>query len=297
MEKYPCLKSTPTASDARPLRHSMSSKPRVLLPVFPGTNCEYETADAFRREGADTWESIFRNITPEQMQDSIFELAQKIRESQILVLSGGFSAGDEPDGSGKFIANVLRNSQIRDAIEEFREKDGLILGICNGFQALVKSCLLPNGKIDIQKPQDLTLAHNHIGHYVSLISEHQVTSTISPWLYYLHKGDSLHIPVAHGEGRIVAPKDQLQQLWENNQVPFRYVNSDQTPARYFPANPNGSQEAIAGLTTADAKILGLMAHPERALPGLQKNIPGDRQGHLIFRGGVDYFTGKDRSNI
>lgn len=279
----------------RPLRYSrMSSKPRVLLPVFPGTNCEYETAAAFRREGAETWEAVFRNITPEQMQESIFELAQKIRQSQILVLSGGFSAGDEPDGSGKFIANVLRNSKIRDAIEEFREKDGLILGICNGFQALVKSCLLPNGQIDFQRDTDLTLAHNHIGHYVSLISNHQVTSTISPWLYYLNKGENLAIPVAHGEGRIVAPKEELQWLWTNQQVPFRYVDSQNSPARNFPHNPNGSQEAIAGLTTPSGKILGLMAHPERAITGLQKNIPGDRKGHLIFRAGVDYFTGQSR---
>ena len=274
---------------ARRKSGSTSAKPKAVIPVFPGTNCEYETAAAFESEGAETTTPVFRNLTAEAINESITQLVKEIRSSQILVFAGGFSAGDEPDGSGKFIANVLRQPQVAESIEEFLRKDGLVLGICNGFQALIKSGLLPYGKIGIPSPDDPTLTHNTIGHYLSFEARHKVKSVLSPWLAEFEIEELIDMPIAHGEGKFVAPRDVIEQLWQNGQIPLQYVNRDGDASMSFPANPNGSMDAIAALTNRKANILGLMAHPERSRSDLSRNIPGIKNGYKFFRAGVQYF--------
>lgn len=206
-----------------------------------------------------------------------------------MVFAGGFSAGDEPDGSGKFIANVLRQEQVAESVEDFLKRDGLILGICNGFQALIKSGLLPKGKVDVLGSHDPTLTHNTIGHYLSFEARHRVKSVLSPWLAEFATEEMIDMALAHGEGNFVAPASVVEQLWRNGQVPLQYVGKNGHASMAFPDNPNGSMDAIAALTNKKGNILGMMAHPERSRPDLSRNIPGHKTGGKFFRAGVNYF--------
>ncbi len=273
------------------LRRSAPSitKPRVIIPVFPGSNCEFDSARAFEQAGAQAEVMVFRNLTPQALHESILALADKIRQSQILMLPGGFSAGDEPDGSGKFIAAVFRAPQLVEAVSSLLEQqDGLILGICNGFQALIKLGLVPYGKIVDLRPDSPTLTFNRIGRHVSTMVETKVIDTRSPWLQAVQPGDRHVIAVSHGEGRFVASEAELAALFANGQVATQYVDPTGRPTPSLPWNPNGSLCAIEGITSPDGRVLGKMGHSERVGNNLLKNVPGAKDQHL-FLSGVRYF--------
>lgn len=264
-------------------------KPRVVIPVFPGTNCEYDCRRAFEKEGAEVSEVIIRNLNKEALIDSINMLKREIDKSQIIMLPGGFSAGDEPDGSAKFIATIFRNSKIKDSVMKLlNERDGLILGICNGFQALIKLGLLPYGKIiDIEEDM-ATLTYNNINRHMSSIVRTKITSKKSPWFNEVSLGEVHSIPISHGEGRFVAPEALIKELVENDQIATQYVDLEGNVAMNMPYNPNGSSLAIEGITSRDGRILGKMGHSERIGENLYKNIPGEFDQKL-FKSGVDYF--------
>ena len=264
-------------------------KPRVVIPVFPGTNCEYDCRRAFEKEGAEVSEVIIRNLNKEALIDSINMLKKEIDKSQIIMLPGGFSAGDEPDGSAKFIATIFRNPKIKDSVMKLlNERDGLILGICNGFQALIKLGLLPYGKIiDIEEDM-ATLTYNNINRHMSSIVRTKITSKKSPWFNEVSLGEVHSIPISHGEGRFVAPEDLLKELVENDQIATQYVDLEGNMAMNMPYNPNGSSLAIEGIISRDGRILGKMGHSERIGDNLYKNIPGEFDQKL-FKSGVDYF--------
>ncbi len=254
--------------------------PVVCLPVFPGTNCDYDTAKAFREAGAEVRPFVFRNLTPEDVMASIGELSRRLSESHILALSGGFSSGDEPDGSGKFIAAVIGNERVSAAITDLLARGGLVLGICNGFQALVKSGLLPYGKPGCVTPDSPTLFRNDINRHVSLVAETEVVSTHSPWLAGFTPGERHSIAFSHGEGKFVVGGEMAKELFANGQVAFRYVD-----------NPNGSHYDIEGILSPDGHILGKMGHSERYEDNLFKNIAGNRR-QPIFENAVNYFKKK-----
>ncbi|EPB8165646.1 phosphoribosylformylglycinamidine synthase [Clostridium perfringens] len=264
-------------------------KPRVVIPVFPGTNCEYDCRRAFEKEGAEVHEVIIRNLNKEALIDSINMLKKEIDKSQIIMLPGGFSAGDEPDGSAKFIATIFRNPKIKDSVMKLlNERDGLILGICNGFQALIKLGLLPYGKIiDIEEDM-ATLTYNNINRHMSSIVRTKITSKKSPWFNEVSLGEVHSIPISHGEGRFVAPEALIKELVENDQIATQYVDLEGNVAMNMPYNPNGSSLAIEGITSRDGRILGKMGHSERIGENLYKNIPGEFDQKL-FKSGVDYF--------
>ncbi|BDU81221.1 phosphoribosylformylglycinamidine synthase [Clostridium perfringens] len=264
-------------------------KPRVVIPVFPGTNCEYDCRRAFEKEGAEVHEVIIRNLNKEALIDSINMLKKEIDKSQIIMLPGGFSAGDEPDGSAKFIATIFRNPKIKDSVMKLlNERDGLILGICNGFQALIKLGLLPYGKIiDIEEDM-ATLTYNNINRHMSSIVRTKIISKKSPWFNEVSLGEVHSIPISHGEGRFVAPEALLKELVENDQIATQYVDLEGNVAMNMPYNPNGSSLAIEGITSRDGRILGKMGHSERIGENLYKNIPGEFDQKL-FKSGVDYF--------
>lgn len=264
-------------------------KPRVVIPVFPGTNCEYDCRRAFEKEGAEVHEVIIRNLNKEALIDSINMLKKEIDKSQIIMLPGGFSAGDEPDGSAKFIATIFRNPKIKDSVMKLlNERDGLILGICNGFQALIKLGLLPYGKIiDIEEDM-ATLTYNNINRHMSSIVRTKITSKKSPWFNDVSLGEVHSIPISHGEGRFVAPEALIKELVENDQIATQYVDLEGNIAMNMPYNPNGSSLAIEGITSRDGRILGKMGHSERIGDNLYKNIPGEFDQKL-FKSGVDYF--------
>jgi phosphoribosylformylglycinamidine synthase len=264
--------------------------PLVVLPVFPGTNCEWDMERAFRRAGARTQLVIFRNQNQGCIQGSITELAAAIENAQILALSGGFSAGDEPEGSGKFIANVFRSPPVMEAVTRLLEvRDGLILGICNGFQALIKLGLVPYGTYREADATMPTLTFNRIGRHVSRMVRTKVMANRSPWLAQEAAGTIHVIPVSHGEGRLVIRKDQGAALFRAGQVPFCYVNAAGIPTGAEPDNPNGSDFGIEGLTSPDGRILGKMGHSERSGAYIHRNIPGNKC-QRIFEAGVGYFT-------
>ncbi|EHK2345199.1 phosphoribosylformylglycinamidine synthase [Clostridium perfringens] len=264
-------------------------KPRVVIPVFPGTNCEYDCRRAFEKEGAEVSEVIIRNLNKEALIDSINMLKKEIDKSQIIMLPGGFSAGDEPDGSAKFIATIFRNPKIKDSVMKLlNERDGLILGICNGFQALIKLGLLPYGKIiDIEEDM-ATLTYNNINRHMSSIVRTKITSKKSPWFNEVSLGEVHSIPISHGEGRFVASETLIKELVENDQIATQYVDLEGNMAMNMPYNPNGSSLAIEGITSRDGRILGKMGHSERIGENLYKNIPGEFDQKL-FKSGVDYF--------
>ncbi|MGU8583158.1 phosphoribosylformylglycinamidine synthase [Clostridium perfringens] len=264
-------------------------KPRVVIPVFPGTNCEYDCRRAFEKEGAEVSEVIIRNLNKEALIDSINMLKKEIDKSQIIMLPGGFSAGDEPDGSAKFIATIFRNPKIKDSVMKLlNERDGLILGICNGFQALIKLGLLPYGKIIDIEENMATLTYNNINRHMSSIVRTKITSKKSPWFNEVSLGEVHSIPISHGEGRFVASEDLLKELVENDQIATQYVDLEGNMAMNMPYNPNGSSLAIEGITSRDGRILGKMGHSERIGDNLYKNIPGEFDQKL-FKSGVDYF--------
>jgi len=265
------------------------AKPRVIIPVFPGTNCEYDSMRAFEKAGADVEIMVLNNLSSKHIEESIKVIADKIKNSQIVMLPGGFSAGDEPDGSGKFIATFFRNPIIRESIHQLLEnRDGLMLGICNGFQALIKLGLLPYGKITDITENSPTLTYNEIGRHVSCMVQTKVVSTVSPWLNNLKVGDIHSIPVSHGEGRFVANDDVIKKLFEGGQVATQYVDFDGTPSYDINFNPNGSMHAIEGITSLDGRIFGKMGHSERVGLNIGLNISGNKDQKL-FEAGVRYF--------
>lgn len=264
-------------------------KPRVMIPVFPGTNCEFDMAKAFENEGAVTVSTVFKNLTSKQIKESIEVFKNEINNSQIIAIPGGFSAGDEPDGSGKFIAAVFRNNKLSDAIMDLLYKrDGLILGICNGFQALIKLGLLPNGEIGDLDENSPTLTFNLIGRHVSKMVETKVVSVLSPWLTHSDIGDVHTIPVSHGEGRFTAKENIIKELERKGQIATQYVNYDGVPTYDSDFNPNGSDFSIEGITSPDGRVFGKMGHSERVGDNLYKNIHG-KWDMSIFRSGVNYF--------
>lgn len=267
---------------------SLGATPQVFLPVFPGTNCEYDTARAFEQAGAKSMIDVFCNQNHQDIEASIERMVKHINESQILMLSGGFSAGDEPDGSGKFITSVLMNEQIRESIEGLLERDGLILGICNGFQALIKSGLLPYGKFGMVTEDSPTLTKNDINRHMSKIIRTRIASNKSPWLSGANVGDIHNVAISHGEGKFVANDAMIKQLIENGQIATQYVDLDGKPTMNGIYNPNGSIAAVEGITSPDGRILGKMGHSERMGEQIFKNVPGDYD-QLIFQSGVKYF--------
>ena len=265
------------------------AKPRVIIPVFPGTNCEYDTARAFRAAGADPRTLVIRNLTPADVTASCEALVKAIDDAQIVMLPGGFSGGDEPDGSAKFIASFFRSPAVTDAVRRLLfERDGLMLGICNGFQALIKLGLVPYGDIRPITPDSPTLTFNTIGRHQSMLVRTRVASTGSPWLSRCELGDEFLVPISHGEGRFVAPQAVLDQLAAQGQIATQYVDLASQPTMDLRYNPNGSLLAIEGITSPDGRILGKMGHSERQGDGLYENVAGDKF-QPIFEGGVDYF--------
>ena len=268
------------------------AEPVAYLPVFPGTNCDYDTAKAFRKAGAKVKMSVFRNLTEQDVFDSIDEMKRNIDECQILAFCGGFSAGDEPDGSGKFIANVLNNEKIAAAIEALIARGGLILGICNGFQALVKSGLLPYGHLGCVTKDSPTLFRNDINRHISQMAFTRVASVNSPWLSGMNIGDVYAIPVSHGEGKFVVNEQLAKELFENGQVAFQYAEPiDEAVSMASPSNPNGSYYAIEGIISKNGRILGKMGHSERYETNLFKNIAANLEQPL-FDNAVRYFRGE-----
>lgn len=263
----------------------------AYLPVFPGTNCDYDSAKAFRKAGAEIRTSVFRNLSDKDVFESIAQMKKNIEDCQILMLSGGFSAGDEPDGSGKFIANVLNNKDIAEAIEGLLSRGGLILGICNGFQALVKSGLLPYGELGKVTKDSPTLFRNDINRHISQMVTTRVASTNSPWLRGMAIGDEYTIPVSHGEGKFVVSEELARELFASGQVAFQYVDPlTDEPTMESPYNPNGSYYAIEGIISRNGQILGKMGHSERYERNLLKNIEADLEQPL-FENAVRYFIG------
>ena len=268
------------------------AEPLAFLPVFPGTNCDYDSAKAFRKAGAKVKFGVFRNLTEQDVNDSIEEMKRNIDECQILMLCGGFSAGDEPDGSGKFIANVLNNEKIAAAIEALIARGGLILGICNGFQVLVKSGLLPYGHLGCVTKDSPTLFRNDINRHISQIAFTRVASVNSPWLAGMTIGDTYGIPVSHGEGKFVVNEELAKELFDNGQVAFRYAEPiDECVTMHSPYNPNGSYYAIEGIISKNGQILGKMGHSERYENNLFKNIAANLEQPL-FDNAVKYFRGE-----
>jgi len=265
------------------------AKPRVFIPIFPGINCEYDSARAFEMAGAIADTFVVRNLSAQAIEESVQEMVKYIDNSQIVMIPGGFSAGDEPDGSGKFIATMLRNPRIKDAIGRLlNERDGLMLGICNGFQALIKLGLVPYGEIKDMIEDSPTLTFNNIGRHVSQIVSTKVVSNKSPWLMECQPGDIFSIPVSHGEGRFYAPEATIKELFAKGQIATQYVDLSGHPTMNTPFNPNGSLYAIEGITSEDGRVLGKMGHSERFTDGLFRNIYGNKDQHL-FVSGVKYF--------
>lgn len=265
------------------------ARPKVFIPVFPGTNCEYDSAKAFRRAGADVETIVFKNMTEQNILDSVDAFERAISQSQIVMMPGGFSAGDEPEGSAKFFATAFRNAKLKDEIMKLlNERDGLALGICNGFQALIKLGLVPYGEIKSQKEDSPTLTMNSIGRHQSKMVYTKIVSNKSPWLRKATLGEVYTVPISHGEGRFVASKEWLDKLFENGQVATQYVDVNGNPTMDEDYNVNGSYEAIEGITSPDGRVLGKMAHSERRDTDVAINIYGD-QNQLIFESGIEYF--------
>ena len=264
------------------------AKPRVFIPVFPGTNCEYDLERAFNREGGIAKIGVFNNLTHENILNSIDGFVKEIENSQILMLPGGFSAGDEPDGSAKFMVAVLKNGRVKEAIDKLLKRDGLILGICNGFQALIKSGLLPYGEVRELNEDSPTLTFNNINKHMSKIVMTKIISNNSPWLMGMNEGDIHAIPMSHGEGRVVITEEEYKKLYKNNQIATKYVDFEGNSSMDSQFNPNGSYYAIEGMLAHKGRIFGKMAHSERTGKNLYKNIYGNKDQN-IFRNGVKFF--------
>ena len=274
---------------AKPRSASLGAKPKVLIPVFPGTNCEFDSARAFERAGAEADIVVIRNQTPEQLKESIDVIKAKLAESQILMFPGGFSAGDEPDGSGKFMATLFRNPYLAEGLENLLYKqDGLVLGICNGFQALIKLGLLPGGHIETLTAYHPTLTYNTIGRHLSRMVNTKVISTKSPWMCDAKAGEIYTVPISHGEGRFIASPQQVLEFNKTGQIATQYVDFDGIASMDSRFNPNQSVAAIEGIYSPDGRVFGKMAHSERCGAGISKNIPGQLE-MPIFTSGVKYF--------
>ena len=264
------------------------AKPRVVIAAFPGTNSEYDIYNRFNENGGEAKITLLRNLTQNHLTESVDEMCKDLRNSQIFVLPGGFSAGDEPDGSGKFMAAVLQNPKLMDEIKAFLDRDGLILGVCNGFQALVKSGLLPYGEIGNVHENSPTLTFNKIGRHISQIVKTKIVTNNSPWLSSFEIGETFDIPVSHGEGRFYASDEVLKQLFENGQIATQYVDFNLDATNEFRFNPNGSSFAIEGIISPDGRIFGKMGHSERYSKDTFKNIDGNKNQNLILNG-IKYF--------
>ena len=265
------------------------AKPRVFIPAFPGTNCEVDTARAFEKAGAETEILVVNNLSPAAINETIEKMVKAINNAQIVMLPGGFSGGDEPEGSGKFIATTFRNPRVAEAVAKLLNcRDGLMLGICNGFQALIKLGLVPYGEIREIKPDDPTLTFNTIGRHISQMAYTRVTSVKSPWLAGVNAGDVFAVPISHGEGRFAANAETIKRLAENGQIATQYVDLNGTPVADMPFNPNGSVCAVEGITSPDGRVLGKMGHCERKGADLYANVPFEKD-MKIFESGVNYF--------
>lgn len=265
------------------------AKPRVFIPVFPGTNTEYDTAAAFERAGAIADILVIKNLLPEHIEETLSVMKKKIDNAQILMLPGGFSAGDEPEGSAKFMCSTLRAPRIKDAVMNLlKGRDGLALGICNGFQALIKLGLVPYGEIREAKSDSPTLTFNEIGRHQSRIVRTKVASNLSPWLAQVTPGEVINVAISHGEGRFVCTKEEYENLLTNGQIASQYVDMSGNPTYDIDFNPNGSMYAVEGITSPDGRILGKMGHNERWTKNTFRNVPGDYDSG-IFRAGVKYF--------
>ncbi len=275
------------AARVKPL--TRTPRPHALIPVFPGTNCEYDTARALERAGAEPEILVIRNLTPSDVEESLERMAAAIARSQMLVFPGGFSGGDEPDGSGKLINAFFRREKLTDAVHELlNNRDGLILGICNGFQALIKLGLVPFGRIVATDANCPTLTYNAIGRHQSRLVRTRVASNLSPWLSKCSVGDIHTVAISHGEGRFVCPDALLETLRANGQLATQYVDLDGEPSMDLRYNPNGSVLAVEGITSADGRVFGKMGHSERSGNGMYANVPGEAF-QPIFEGGVEYF--------
>lgn len=272
-----------------PRSNPFGAKPKVLIPVFPGTNCEFDSARAFERAGAEADIVVIRNQTPAQLQESIDVVQRKLKESQILMFPGGFSGGDEPDGSGKFMATLFRNPALTEGLENLLYKqDGLVLGICNGFQALIKLGLLPSGHVETLTADHPTLTFNTIGRHLSHMVQTKVISTKSPWMSEAKAGEIYTVPISHGEGRFIASPQQVLEFNKSGQIATQYVDFDGIASMDGRFNPNQSVAAIEGIYSPDGRVFGKMAHSERCGQGISKNIPGNLE-MPIFTSGVKYF--------
>ena len=270
-------------------------KPQVTVLALPGTNCEYDTKRIFEHAGSRTVEPfIFRNMCVEDAYSSCNEFAELVNKSQILVLPGGFSAGDEPEGSGKFYVSVLKNDKVRKAVDDLiNKRDGLIIGICNGFQALIKTGILTYGHICDLSEEDATLSFNTIGRHVSQMVHTRVTSLNSPWMNLRNIGEIDIVPVSHGEGRFTAPQKLIDKLFENGQVLFQYTDLAGNITMDSPYNPNGSVMAIEGICSPCGRALGKMGHSERFGNGVHINNNYGNMNQRLFEAGVKYFTGEE----
>ncbi len=289
------LVQTDVASSEGPSFKGSIMHPKVLIPVFFGTNCEFDLEHAFRSEGAHVTTYIFQN-EDKMIRKSLELLSRRIRETDILMLSGGFSAADEPEGSGKYIANVLRNALIKDAVHDLLDRGGLILGICNGFQGLVKSGLLPYGRIIEPHASMPTLTYNTSGKHMSRMARTKVVSRKTPWMNGAVLGDIHDVPVSHGEGRFLASQDMLDELAANGQIITQYADPNGNVTMEGPYNPNGSMLAIEGICSGDGKIFGKMGHTERYQDGLYVNYEGSYYKEM-FKNGLDYFRNRNRQTV
>ena len=273
-----------------PIRSSeVFAKPKVFVPVFPGTNCEFDTINAFEKAGAVTDVFVMRNLNPQDIELSVQIMKNKIESSQMIMIPGGFSAGDEPEGSGKFTATVFKNPYLSEAVMRLlKQRDGLVLGICNGFQALIKLGLLPYGEIRDLDENSPTLTFNTIGRHDSCLVRTKVVSSLSPWLAKTMPGDIHTIALSHGEGRFVANENIIKELMENGQIATQYVDQKGNATYDIRFNPNGSMHAVEGITSKDGRIFGKMGHTERYTPNTYKNVPGNKE-QMIFEAGVEYF--------
>jgi len=283
------LQPSKSRPEPRPQRAELFARPRVLIPVFPGTNCEHETARSFELAGAEVEELLIRNMTPADIEEACRKLAESISRCQIIAFPGGFSGGDEPDGSGKFIATTFKNPRVRDSVTELlRARDGLMLGICNGFQALIKLGLVPYGGIIDLDSSSPTLSFNSIGRHVSQLVNVKVLSASSPWLSGVKAGEVYTIAVSHGEGRFVCGDAQLEGMLQRGQIATQYVDSEGNATMLSPFNPNGAKLAVEGITSGNGRIFGRMGHSERIGKHLYKNCEGNFD-MKIFESGVGYF--------
>ena len=265
------------------------AKPKVLIPAFPGTNCEYDSAKAVRDAGAEPEIIVIKNLNSSAIQSSVEEFAEKLKTAQMVFIPGGFSGGDEPDGSGKFITAFFRNAAIKDGVTDLLEKrDGLMCGICNGFQALIKLGLVPYGKIIDTDENCPTLTFNTIARHQSKIVRTRIASNKSPWLSLTSVGDVYSVPISHGEGRFLAPARLIKELAENGQIATQYVDLSGNATDDVQFNPNDSMFAIEGITSPDGRVFGKMGHSERVGSGLYKNVPGNYDIKM-FEAAVKYF--------